>query len=164
MRKLRKYEPIMLTKMFRLAATLRNEMLKAGFTDNGGAIHSAERILNILGPLICYPGLTHINNLRNHPNAPFSKKALIAHCAGEKILIEHVAPHRALTRLAIEQIDNGMNDDEFIIFIKENFQLALLTVAETSHLNQINRSNLDPNRLKSAGIDIFAKQHITMSK
>lgn len=27
--------------MFRLAAALRDEMLKAGFTDNGGAIHSA---------------------------------------------------------------------------------------------------------------------------
>jgi hypothetical protein len=33
--------------MFRKAAALRNEMIAAGFTDNGGAIHSAERILNI---------------------------------------------------------------------------------------------------------------------
>jgi len=160
MQKIRKYEPIKLIEMFRLAAALRNEMLKTGFTDNGGAIHSAERILNLLGPLLCYPGLTHINNLRNHPNAPFSEKALIAHRAGEKVLIEHVAPHRALTKLAIEKIDAGMKDDEFILFVKANFQLALLSATETSHLNKINRSKLDPNRLKSAGINIVAKQAV----
>jgi hypothetical protein len=154
MHTVRKYEPIKLVKMFRLVAALRNEMLKEGFTDNGGAIHSAERILNILGPLLCYPGLTHINNLRNLPNAPFSEKPLIAHRTGEKVLIEHVAPHRALTRLAIDKIDADMNDDDFILFIKANFQLALLTVAETAHLNKINRSSLDPNRLKNAGINI----------
>jgi hypothetical protein len=147
MQKVRKYKPVQLIKMFRLAAALRNEMLKTGFTDNGGTIHSAERILNLLGPLLCYPGLTHINNLRNHHNAPFSEKALIAHRAGEKVLIEHVAPHRALTRLAIEKIDAGMNDDEFIFFVKENFQLALLTVD-------------DPNRLKSASINIVDKQAV----
>jgi hypothetical protein len=44
----RKYDAANLIPMFRLAARLRNEMKNAGFTDNGGAIHSAERILNIL--------------------------------------------------------------------------------------------------------------------
>jgi len=38
----RKYEPLQLIEMFRMAAALRNEMLSVGFTDNGGAIHSAE--------------------------------------------------------------------------------------------------------------------------
>ena len=97
----RKYEPPKLVAMFRLAAALRKQMLEVGFTDNGGAIHSAERILNILGLRLCYPELTHINNLRHHPDAPFSQEALAAHKAGEKVRIEHVNPHRALTRLAI---------------------------------------------------------------
>lgn len=96
MARVSKYEPAKLIAMFRLAAALRGQMQEVGFTDNGGAIHSAERILNILGLRLCYPGLTHINNLRNHPNAPFSAEALIAHEAGEKVLIEHVSPHRAL--------------------------------------------------------------------
>ena len=37
-----KYHPDLLIKMFRKAAALRNEMLEAGFTDNGGAIHCAD--------------------------------------------------------------------------------------------------------------------------
>lgn len=56
--------------MFRLAAELRRRMLDAGFSDNGGAIHSAERILNILGQRLCYPGLSHINNLRLNRKRP----------------------------------------------------------------------------------------------
>ena len=140
--------------MFRLAAKLRGQMQQAGFTDNGGGIHSAERILNILGQRLCYPGLTHINNLRHHPNAPFSVKALVAHNAGEKVLIEHVSPHRALTRLAIEKIEAGVSDKGFTSFVKTHFKLALLTQAETLRLNKLNRSRMDPDRLKSAGISL----------
>ena len=44
-----KYSPENLIPMFRKAASLRNEMKDSGFTDNGGGIHSAERILDILG-------------------------------------------------------------------------------------------------------------------
>lgn len=154
MSKAGKYEPTTLITMFRLAAELRAQMLKAGFTDNGGAIHSAERILNILGLRLCYPGLSHINNLRNHPNAEFSTRARAAHNAGEKVLIEHVSPHRALTRLAIEKIETGANDAAFTKFVKKHFQLALLTKEETLHLNKLNRSRIDPDRLRNAGIKL----------
>lgn len=147
-----KYEPTKLVAMFRLAARLRDEMLAAGFTDNGGAIHSAERILNILGQRVCYPGLSHINNLRHREDAPFSVAALAAHNAGERVLIEHVNPHRALTRLAIEQINRTVSDQEFVEFVKSQYQLALLTVAETSRLNKLNRSQIEPDRLGRAQI------------
>jgi hypothetical protein len=152
MAKVGKYDPVKLIAMFRLAAALRGKMLEAGFTDNGGAIHSAERILNLLGQRLCYPGLSHINNLRHHPNASFSVEALAAHKAGDKVLIEHVSPHRALTRLAIEKIETGISDDTFTSFVKTYYQLALLTEDETKRLNKLNRSNIDPDRLKSAGI------------
>jgi hypothetical protein len=154
MSKVGKYEPAKLISMFRLAAELRKQMLFVGFTDNGGAIHSAERVLNILGLRLCYPGLSHINNLRNYPNALFSTKASVAHKAGEKVLIEHVSPHRALTRLAIEKIEAGTSDADFTNFVKENFQLALLTREETIHLNRLNRSRIDSERLKVAGIKL----------
>jgi len=157
MTRTRKYEPTKLIAMFRLAAALRKQMLEAGFTDNGGAIHSAERILNILGLRLCYPDLTHINNLRGHSYAPFSEEALVAHRAGEKVLIEHVSPHRALTKLAIEQIEFGVTDEEFKTFVKTHFQLALLTPAETVRLNRMNRSKMEPDRLKSAGINLAAR-------
>jgi hypothetical protein len=67
-------------------------MNRAGFTDNGGAIHSAERILDILCLRLCYPGLSHINNLKRYPNAEFSIAAWRGHQAKEIVLIEHVAP------------------------------------------------------------------------
>jgi hypothetical protein len=152
-----KYEPVKLIAMFRLAATFRRQMQDAGFTDNGGAIHSAERILNILGLRLCYPGLAHINNLRRYPNALFSPEALVAHTAGEKVLIEHVNPLRALTRLAIEKIEADVTNEEFTDFMKAHFKLALLTPAETLRLNKLNRSKMDPNRLKSGGISLASK-------
>lgn len=161
MARTRKYEPAHLIAMFRLAAALRKQMLEVGFTDNGGAIHSAERILNILGLRLCYPDLTHINSLRNHRDAPFSEEALVAYGAGEKVLIEHVSPHRALTRLAIEQIEANVSDDEFKEFVKTHFQLALLTQDETLRLNKLNRSRIVPDRLKSAGIRLAARGSTT---
>ena len=156
----RKYEPLKLIEMFRRAAALRKQMLEVGFTDNGGAIHSAERILNILGLRLCYPELSHINNLRNHPNAPFSEEALVAHRAGEKVLIEHVNPHRALTRVAIEQIEAGVSEEQFISFVKARFQLALLTQAETRRLNKLNRSKMAPDRLAGAGISLASRSSV----
>ena len=154
-----KYEPHKLIAMFRLAAALRNQMLEVGFTDNGGAIHSAERILNILGLRLCYPGLNHINSLRSHPNALFSSEALAAYRAGEQVLIEHISPHRALTRLAIEQVDAGANDEDFSSFVQAHFKLALLTPAETNRLNKINRSRIAHDRLQAAGITVEPINH-----
>lgn len=153
----RKYEPLKLVEMFRLAAKLRAQMLAGGFTDNGGAIHSAERILNILGLRLCYPALSHINKLRELPNAPFSEGAFAAHQSGQRVLIEHVNPHRALTRLAITQIEVGLSDSEFIDFVRSHFQLALLTESETLHLNNLNRSKIATDRLASAGIRLIPR-------
>jgi hypothetical protein len=158
MERTKKYDPDQLIAMFRLAAALRNQMLEGGFTDNGGAIHSAERILNILGLRLCYPGMSHINNLRNYPGAEFSANALAAHRAGESVFIEHVNPHRALTRLAIERITAGASDDSFASFVRENFKLALLTRSETDRLNSLNRTRIAHDRLEAAGIIVSAVQ------
>jgi hypothetical protein len=59
--KRRKYHPGNLIPMFRLASKLCKQMRATGFADNAGAIHSAERILNILGQYLVYPELSHIN-------------------------------------------------------------------------------------------------------
>ncbi len=149
-----KYEIPKMVRMFKRAAAFRNEMTSAGFTDNGGAIHSAERILNILGVMHCYSSLSHINDLRKMPKAPFSEKALAAHKAGQKVYIEHVSPLRALTRQAIDLITRGATDEEFLEFVRANFQLALLTKDEMSTLNKLNRSQIQPDRLKLAGIHL----------
>jgi hypothetical protein len=73
-------------------------------------------------------------------------------------LLEHVAPHRALTVLAINRILGGANDDEFIKFVKSKFKLVFLTPEETLRLNKINRSKIDPNRLAKAGIRVVARK------
>lgn len=149
-----KYVPETLVPMFRKAARLRNEMLESGFTDNGGAIHSAERILDILGQRLNYPSLTHINNLKEYPDAEFSVAALAAHKQGERVLIEHVSPMRDLTRQAIGVLDKGATDDEFTDYVSKHYRLVLLTAEETQHLNRINRSRMRPDRLDQAGIQV----------
>ena len=149
-----KYLPENLVPMFRKAATLRNEMLASGFTDNGGAIHSAERILDILGQRLNYPRLTHINKLRQYPDAEFSVAALRAHERGERVFVEHVSPLRDLTRKAIGVLDRGASDQELIEFVIRHYRLVLLTAEETQHLNRVNRSRMTPDRLGEAGIEI----------
>jgi hypothetical protein len=150
----RKYSPDLLIAMFRRAAALRNEMLEAGFTDNGGAIHSAERILNILGLCLNYPELSHINNLRRSQNAIFSIEALELHKGGNKVLIEHVSPIRHFTQMAIDRIGQQVSDAEFKAFVREHYKFVLLSPAETLRLNKINRSKLTPDRLREAGIEL----------
>lgn len=156
----RKYDPDTLIAMFRKAAQFRNEMLHAGFTDNGGAIHSAERILNILGLSLKYPGLSHINHLRHFSTAEFSMEAWKLHRNGNKVLIEHVAPIRALTREAIIRVDKGISDAQFKRFISKHYRLVLLSPTETEKLNRLNRSEMHRDRLGSAGIRLKRKKTV----
>jgi hypothetical protein len=149
MTRLKKYSSGNLIPNFRLAAKLCKDMRASGFTDNGGAIHSAERILNILGLSLVYPDLGHINNYRKHAKAEFSAKARAAYARGDKVLIEHVSPVRAFTRAAIEKIDS-LDDKGFERFVKKHFRLVLLTPEETIKLNRQNRSRMCKDRL--AGI------------
>ena len=89
-----------------------------GFTDNGGAIHTAERNLNILGLRLNYPDIGHPNDLRKSDNAEFSVEALAAHERGGKVFIEHVSPHRDFTRKAIAKIEGGATDEQFKKFVQ----------------------------------------------
>src|SRR4051812_31934203 len=98
--------------MLRKAAALRDEMIAAGFTDNGGAIHSASRIVDILGMRIRYPGLTHLRTIRTYLGSEFSEAALSAHLAGGDVFVEHVSPLRELTRGVIKLIRDGHSDAE----------------------------------------------------
>ncbi|MCU1252171.1 MAG: hypothetical protein JWQ49_5200 [Edaphobacter sp.] len=117
---LRKYHPEILVAMFRKAESLRNEMLREDFTDNGGAIHSAERILNIMGLKLKYRQVGHINNLRHFPKAVFSVEALKLHKSGHKVFIEHVSPLRHLTQKAIEKVEQGASDAQLKAFVKRH--------------------------------------------
>lgn len=54
--------------MFRKAAKHRGKMVELEFTDNGGAIHRVERILDVHGYRLKYSGLNHI---KNHRDAEF---------------------------------------------------------------------------------------------
>ncbi len=155
----RKYNSDNLIPMFRLAAKLCIAMRAEGFTDNGGAIHSAERILNLLGLCLKYPEISHINNLRKCRQAEFSVDALAAFKRGEKVLIEHVAPVRDFTRKAIEQLQCGATDAEFERFVRKNYRLVLLAPDEALRLNRLNRSKMDRHRLSKAGIRIASRKH-----
>ena len=133
---------------FRKAAAFRNEMLAKGIlNDNGGAIHAAERILNLLGQCLTYPGVSHIRKVKDHPAAEFSIAAKKAYDRGERVFVEHVAPHRALTREAVEIVTKGATDKQLIEWIKKNYRLIHLTADETAQLNARNRTRIDSKRL-----------------
>jgi hypothetical protein len=160
--RLRKYHLDNLIPMFLKAAVLRNEMIDAGFTDNGGAIHSATRILDILGLCLNYPELSHINNLRRFSKAEFSAKALQALKRGEEVKIEHVSPLREFTVAAINEILEATGKPEpdarsrLERFVREHYRLVLLTTDEAAALNRKNRSRMCPDRL--AGIEMATKE------
>jgi hypothetical protein len=151
-----KYDPDLLIKMFRIAATLRNKMLAAGFTDNGGAIHSAERILDILGQRLKYPGLSHGNALRHYPSAEFSDEAWELHQSNKTVLIEHVSPRRHLTQMAITKIET-LTDAQFKAFVRRHYKTVLLSPDETQRLNRLNRSTVCVDRLAEAGIVVSTR-------
>jgi hypothetical protein len=89
----RKYRTDNLLPVLRIFIEARNTAVAAGFTDNGGAIHSVERILDILAMRVCYPHLTHINNMKSDPRAEISVAAHAARALGEVVFIEHVQPN-----------------------------------------------------------------------
>lgn len=152
-----KYDPNLLITMFRKAAALRNDMLAVGFTDNGGAIHSAERILDILGQRLNYPGLRHGNALKHYENAEFSDAAWELYQSKRAVLVEHVSPTRHLTQMAIAKIQTA-SDAQFRTFIKRHYKTVLLSPDETIRLNRLNRSKVCTDRLSAAGIKVAVRR------
>lgn len=150
-----KYSPKTLLPALRLFIKARNKAVAAGFTDNGGAIHSVERILDILCQRVKYPNLRHINSLKTDMGAECSEGAHKARQCGEKVLIEHVMPQREFARKIIKIVGNGATDDEILSVIQQDYRLVLLTQDETTALNRLNRSRITPDRLADAGIKIF---------
>ena len=134
-----KYTPETLIKLLRKAVKFRNECVAEGLLDNMGAIHSAERVLDEVGRRLAYPGIGHQNKYREYRKAVFSKDALKAFVADENVKIEHVNPRRALTQVIAEKIDQ-MSDAELAQYIAVEYQMVLLTPAETSRVNKRNRS------------------------
>ena len=149
-----KYTADNMIPAFRIAAAARNEMQKVGCPDNGGAIDSAERILEIFGMRLNYPGLNHFSHLRHHDRAEFSHAAFEAHRQGKRVEVEHVSPRRNFTRGAIDLAAGGASDEDLITYVRQNYQLVLLTAAERKGLDKGNRSRMTPTRLADAGLEV----------
>jgi len=151
-----KYTPDSLLPALRLFINARNTANAAGFPDNGGAIHSVERILDMLCIRVKY-GLTHVNNLKKMLFAECSIGARHALLNGDNHLlrIEHVMPQRAFAKQIIDLVNLGATDTEVLAYIQQHYRLALLDVEETRLLNALNRSKISPTRLSDAGIVMF---------
>ena len=83
-------------------------------------------------------------------SAPHSEPARTAPRPSSPALCQ---PLRALTRLVIQEIDDGATDAELELFVRSHFELALLTPEERRRLDGINRSKMGPDRLEKAGIN-----------
>ena len=156
-----KYSPSTLLPALRLFIDARNAAVKLGFTDNGGAIHSVERIFDILCQRVKYPHLRHINNLKQDPTAERSVGAHQALLNGEAVLIEHVMPKREFAREVIEMVKRGATDGEILQYIRGRYRLVLLSKEETTALNRLNRSRITPDRIADAGIELFRAMSAT---
>ncbi len=143
----------------RIAAEARNKIRALGVEDNGGAIHSAERIVDILGQRINYPVLSHINNLKKFADAEMSVRA-DQQTEGNKVEIEHVTPKRAMTILVLNFLEAPRSNAEIVDFIKTRYRLALLTPDERRKLDKENRTRDEPGRLENAGIEIRAPKAV----
>ena len=151
-----KYKPAEMLAPLRLFVDARRRALEAGFTDNGGAIHSIERILDILAQRLCYPFISHINSLKKHPNADCSVAAFEARSTGGRLFIEHVMPQREYARRICDMIESGASDEALLHYVRQTYRLVILTEEETLNLNRQNRSRLSPDRLADAGIVVRA--------
>ncbi len=138
----------------RLFIEARNKAIELGFTDNGGAIRSVERILDIPSLHLRYPNPSHINNLKTDPGAEIGKAAYAARMVGEPVFIEHVLPQTAYAQKTIEIVNSGGGDDDVMTFIKVNYRLVLLTRDETTAINRINRSKISEDRIADFRIEI----------
>lgn len=118
-----------------------------GLNDNVGTIHSAERIAELLSLKVAYPGLTHINKLRDYDGAVFSKKAKAVHKKKGKVEIEHVFPKRAYTIALLKKLSQIEDKIKIEKWIKKNFKLVLLTPLERANLDKVNRTKMRPDRL-----------------
>ena len=140
----------------RIFAKARNDAVKIGLRDNLGAIHSIERIIDILGHNLNYPHLSHNNKTKDDPRAEISVEAEKVRQAGKRadLMIEHVMPQRAFAKAVIAKIDSEATDDEIVTYVRDSYRLVLLTPAETEHVNKVNRSRLTPDRIKEAEITL----------
>lgn len=146
----RKYTADNLVPMFLKAAQLRQEMIQAEFTDNGGAIHSAERIIDILGLHLKYPALSHRNGMKKRDDVEASVAAVIAQRRKKPVHVEHFYPLRAFTIAAIKAARPDMPGAEqrLVRFVKKHYRLVLLTPTERAGLDKTNRTSFDPHRLR----------------
>lgn len=158
-----KYHPGNLIPALRLFVEARNESLKLGFTDNGGAIHSVERILDILSLRIVFPSHRHLNDHKADPNAEISVEAERARQSGDPIFIEHVRPQRAYAREVIALISGGCTDDELVEFIRKWYRLVLLSKEETMRINRLNRSRITDDRIADAQIELVERPSVQNS-
>jgi len=146
-----------LMPLFIEAARFRNSISRNGELDNAGAIHSATRVIDLLGQLLNYGGIGHVRRIKKLAETECS----LAVCASKRTdsEIEHVQPMRALTVAAIKAAKLGQPGVErrVIMFIRKHYRLVLLTKAERRALDRQNRIGLDPKRLEKAGIKMCGK-------
>ncbi len=151
-----KYTDDVLLSALRKCIALRDELNSLGFTDNGGAIHSVERVLELLCVRRKY-SLTHINSLKKSHIAERTLGASMALSEGKSVGIEHVHPIREWTRSVIDKVNANCSDDELLSYIDENYRLVLVSKDEARSLDRKNRSKIEVNRLENAGLVLDPK-------
>jgi hypothetical protein len=147
-----------LIREFRAAAKYRNERLADGSRDNW-AIHCAEWAFEHLAARVKY-GMWARALRKPNNSAEFSVRAHVAYRRDPKVKlrIEHVAPRRALTIMAIECVTKNESNKPLLRLIATHYRVVILLPEEQRRLDLQNRSRIDRHRLRKAGIKVVVSQ------
>jgi hypothetical protein len=138
----------------------RSEANALGLTDNHGAIHSIERVLNILRLRLVHPNIDHVRNIKHDPNVEGTAEAFAARERGERVDIEHVYPRREVAVAVCDLITRGASDRQLRNYIVRTSHVVLLTPTQRIAVDAVpgNRSRYTEERLKAAGIKVFRQR------
>jgi hypothetical protein len=156
----------LLLSALRHAIDLRNSMNLNGLSDNFGALSSVEYLLEILSLKRKY-GLTKAIHLKSHPLAEGCVGVSLALSHGSPIRVQHINTSREWALSFIYEVSLGLNDEELLKFIDNNYRLVLVTVLQSRVLRSPFIKGHGIHRLDYIGLKldtIFRTSHFESPK
>lgn len=133
----------------------RNRANALGLTDNHGAIHAVERVLDILRVHLADYGVSRSDQLK-HANIKGTAEAFEARARGQRVEVEHVYPRREVAQEVCAMVMRGDTDRKLRNYIIKTSQVVLLTPEQRAMVDAVpgNRSRYMPARLKCVGLKV----------
>lgn len=146
----------------RAAAAGRKTMNQMGLSDNRGAIHPMERILNIARANLVH-GIAHQSYIKHDMNIEGTVEAFAARKLGKRVDIEHMYPRRESAIAVCRMVEDGASNDALIDYVIQTGRAILLTPEQRAAVDAVpgNRSVYSADRLMKAGLTILREADVS---